>query len=82
MSWSINPNNFSGVPASEAKQAIEADPYLPDCVKSYIAAGIDGLVNDLAQGPDVPVNISGHGHLCMGPGSYNVTTATISVSPA
>lgn len=82
MSWSINSNNFDGVPASEARQAIDADPNLPDCVKSYIVAGIDGLVNYLAQGPDILVKISGYGHLCMGPDSYNVTTATISVGPA
>jgi hypothetical protein len=82
MSWAISSSRFDGIPASEARQAIEADPSLPDCVKSYIAAGIDGLVDYLAQRPDVPVKISSHGHLCMGPGRYNVTTATITVSPA
>lgn len=75
MSWSISPP-IKAMPAAEAKHTIDA-MYLPDCIKSYITAGIDGLIAH--HGEDVTVTVDGHGHLCESKESYDVTTATLTV---
>lgn len=79
MSWSIP--TIESAPAAEAKQAIADNPNLPRPVKDYVIAGIEGLAAYFGD-EKVAVAVSGYGHVCNGPGSYNVTTATIEVKPA
>lgn len=75
MSWSIHPE-IKSVSAGEAHAMIEAQP-LPQTIKDYIGLGINGLA--IRHGMEVKVTVTGSGHLCDGPGSYDVTTATIRV---
>lgn len=76
MSWSIW--GVTDQPARVARERIEADNNLPQSVKDYVLAGIDGIVATTGD-EMVPVTASGHGHICMGPGSFAVTTASILV---
>lgn len=75
MSWSIN--GLTG-PAPHAKEALASDANVPQSIKDYVFAGIDGLVAYHGD-ENVPVRINGSGHVCTGVGSYDVTTATIEV---
>lgn len=78
MSWSIA---LSAVSAVEAKAAIEsASSNVPPPIASYIKAGLSAL-QDRHTG-DVLVTVLGHGHLCDGPSSYEVTSATLEVRQA
>ena len=77
MSWSIYPK-IKNVPASEAHKMVEENKHTPQPIRDYIAAGINGLA--IKYGMDVKVSVTGHGHLCDGEGSYEVTTATLQVS--
>lgn len=78
MSWSITPE-VKNVKAADAMALIDGI-HAPQSVKDYIDAGIDGLV--ACHGEDVLVTVTGYGHVCEGPGSYDVTTATITVRRA
>jgi ribosome-associated translation inhibitor RaiA len=76
MSWSISPP-IENMAAQDAICLLD-DMILPDGIRDYIKDGIAGLeayYND----EQVPVTITGHGHVCHGKGSYEVTTATIEV---
>lgn len=81
MSWSFYLNEPTR--AAEAKTAVlAAHPKggLPDTMKLYINAGIDGLMERF--GGNVFVTVKAHGHLCDGPSSYEVTSAFIDVQKA
>lgn len=79
MSWNLNNPEITAAPASEAKELV-AKNTAPDTIKGYVLAGIDGLVS--RYGEDVKVTVTGYGHLCDGPSSYERTTATIEVNKA
>ena len=77
MSWSIS--KLYRNPA-ETKQEI-AKESLPDTVKAYITAAVDGLPKERAE---TPILVHGYGHLCHegpGGGNYEVTTARLVVVP-
>lgn len=76
MSWNLGYPEIKAAPAAKAKELL-AENSAPQTVKDYVNAGIDGLVT--VHGEDVLVTVTGHGHLCDGPASYDVTTATIEV---
>jgi hypothetical protein len=76
MSWNLSYPAIVNEPAARAREML-AQNTAPEPIKAYVAAGIDGLVS--RYGDDVRVIISGHGHLCDGPSSYDVTSATIDV---
>lgn len=71
MSWSKE-GLYKNVAAAQV--AIESDYSLPSEIKSYILKGLSYLPD-----PEAPVWIKGNGHVCDGPGSYQVTTATLDV---
>lgn len=73
MSWSID-KKFKTV--TIAVEKISGDANLPSEIKSYIVRGLSGLPKQ-----DGPVEVSGSGHVCEGPGSYEQTTCTLSVKP-
>lgn len=76
MSWSIYPD-IRAVPASEARAALEKQN-IPQPIKDYLNAGIDGLV-EYYKDEDVLVSVTGAGHLCEGAGSSPDTSATCDV---
>lgn len=79
MSWNFISDELKNVSANVAHALVEKNS-APQYIRDYVAAGINGLV--MVHGPDVNVTITGHGHLCDGPRSYEVTTATIEVRKA
>lgn len=85
MSWSItDPALRDGeLTAAAAKAAIAADESLPQPIKDYIAAGIDGLVAFFGANPTaIRVRVSGGGHVCHGNDNLGVTDASLRVEPA
>lgn len=78
MSWSLY--NLENVSAPEARDRLESHTNLPETIRDYILAGIGGL--EQIHGADVLVTITGQGHLCDKPGSYDVTSATLEVKKA
>lgn len=76
MSWIIS--DIAVKPVAEAKELLASNS-APQSIKDYCIQGIDGLV--AAHGEDVIVSISGQGHVCTGPGSYEVTSAKIEIKP-
>lgn len=79
MSWSLSTPEIRAATVADARSKIEQNA-APQPIKDYVLAGIDGLVARFGEG--VLVTISGHGHLCDGPSSYEVTSATIDVRKA
>ena len=79
MSWSFAVPEIKNVSAKEAHDLVEQNP-APQYIRDYVAAGINGLV--MVHGDAVRVTVTGHGHLCDGPSSYDLTTATIEVRKA
>ena len=79
MSWTLTSDELKNVSAKEAHDAVEKNG-APQHIRDYVAAGINGLV--MVHGPDVRITVTGHGHLCDGPSSYDMTTATIEVRKA
>jgi hypothetical protein len=77
MSWALF--GIEGATVGEAHAALLKGG-APDSIRAYVVAGISGLV--AKYGDDVRVTVTGHGHLCDGPGSYEVTSATILVAVA
>lgn len=75
MSWAIVPE-IKSKPVAEAKETLNKQTYVPQPIKDYLIAGVDGLVT--VHGADVLVTITGHGHLCTGT-DYDVTSATVEV---
>jgi hypothetical protein len=75
MSWSIHPE-VKGVRVPDAKGMVDGMTNVPQTIKDYIMAGLDGL--GAIHGEDVLVTVTGHGHLCTGK-DYEVTSATIEV---
>lgn len=75
MSWSFN-GTFRNV--EHAKKKIAADAYLPQAIKDYITAGLEGLQ---ATDPERVIVIEGHGHVCTGRADYETTSASLSVKP-
>lgn len=73
MSWSIH--EIKGKTVAEAKDLLAA-ANAPQPIKDYIAPGIDAL---LRYGDGVLVDVTAYGHVCDGPDSYDVTSATIEV---
>jgi hypothetical protein len=80
MSWSLDNLGINGRDAAEAKRVIAADTSIPETIKDYVTAGIDGLM--ARYGDDVKITAAGYGHLCDVPNkdTYDVTSATIKVS--
>ena len=77
MSWSLTiPANL---PAPVARAKVEEAPNVPQPVKDYVIAGIEGLV-DYKGDENTPVTITGYGHICENK-SYEVTTCTLEVKP-
>lgn len=76
MSWSIYPE-IKNVPAKDAHKMVEENKNAPQTIRDYIAAGINGLA--IKYGMDVKVTVTGHGHLCDGEHSYEITTATLEI---
>lgn len=79
MSWSFHQPQLQRATPAEAK-AIVAEAHLPEPIRAYVTAGIEAL--EAKHGPNVCVSVSGQGHLCDGPNSYEVTTASIEVKLA
>lgn len=78
MSWSIG---LTAVSAIDAKAALESTASnVTPAIASYLKAGLSAL-QDRHTG-DVLVTVLGHGHLCDGPSSYEVTSATLEVRQA
>lgn len=77
MTWNLGHPEIKNMPAKEAHGAVEKSG-APQYIRDYAAAGINGLV--MIHGKDVKVNVTGHGHLCEGVGSFEVTDATVRVS--
>lgn len=75
MSWTIFPE-IKSQPITAAKEALAAQTYVPQPIKDYLVAGIDGL--EKVHGADVLVTVTGNGHLCTGE-DYDVTSATVEV---
>ncbi len=75
MSWSVAPE-VKSKPVAEAKEMLGNQPYIPQTIRDYMLAGIDGLVS--VHGDDVLVSVTGHGHLCTGK-DYDVTSASLEV---
>lgn len=76
MSWSIHPE-IKNVPAAVAHKMVEDNKQIPQTIRDYIGAGINGLC--IKHGTDAKVTVTGHGHLCDGEHSYEVTTASLEV---
>lgn len=76
MSWSIHPE-IKNVPAGAAHELVQGITNLPPSIADYIGHGINGLA--MKHGMDVKVTVTGHGHLCDGENSYEVSTATLEV---
>lgn len=75
MSWSIK---YSGLTAGDVHAKLLGESsHLPQQIKSYVVAGVTGLVSHYGDG--VRVDVEGAGHLCDGPGSYEITTASLEV---
>ena len=76
MSCNLGVPMIKKIRASVAKELLATNA-APQSIKDYVAAGIDGLV--ARYGEDVEVTVTGSGHLCDGPSSYDITSATIGV---
>lgn len=76
MSWNLGYPEIKNFTVDEVYDVIGKNS-APQPIKDYVLMGVAGL--RARHGEDVKVTISGHGHLCDGPGSYEVTTATIEV---
>ncbi len=82
MSWAIVEPVFTATEATKVKAAIDTQVVagLPHPVASYIKAGISALQD--RHGGDVLITVTGNGHLCDGPDSHEVTSATLEVRQA
>lgn len=76
MSWSIN--NMTNVPADEVSDKLAEQQNLPAAIGDYIELGADALAR--AHGDDVPVTVTGSGHMASGENGDNTTTATVNVT--
>ena len=76
MSWTLP--SLSGVSLKEAHRQLD-NTVLPQPIREYVKLGLAGIA--VRYGDEVNVSISGHGHVCDGPGSYDVTSATIQIAP-
>ena len=75
MSWSFSvPKN---TPAPQAKEQVASAGGVPQGIRDYVTAGIDGLI--AKHGDDVKVDVTGYGHLFTNDGSVEETTASIDV---
>lgn len=59
----------------EVREAIAADPSMPDEIKGYITRGVNALTEGDAQ-----ISISAYGHLRGAAGDANDTTASITIT--
>lgn len=80
MSWNLGTPEIKSQTVAEAKRLLGSNSSTPQAIKDYVAAGIDGLV--IRHGESVLVTVTGYGHLCDGPNSLDVTTATLEVRKA
>ena len=79
MSWAILAPVFTATEATKVKAALDTGVTvgLPPSIAGYIKAGVSALQD--RHGGDVLVTVTGNGHLCDGPDSHEVTTATLEV---
>lgn len=73
MSWSFQAT-YQGV--EHAKAGVAADRYMPQAIKDYITFGLEHI-----KDKSCIIRIEGNGHLCSGPGEYEVTSVQLKVQP-
>lgn len=76
MSWNLGYPEIRNASVDEVYDAIGKNT-APQPIKDYVLMGVKGLRD--RHGEDVRVTITGHGHLCDGPSSYEITSATIDI---
>lgn len=57
-----------------AARALIASQSAPDCIKAFLSMALDNLRED------GPLSVKAAGHLCDGPGSYEVSNAQLHVA--
>lgn len=76
MSWNLDTAKIERLPLGDALKALDQSN-APAMIKAYVREGLEGMRK--IHGDDVRVTVTGYGHVCEGPGSYEVTSATIDV---